>query len=62
MIWEQAKSIRVKYCNGSQIFPMGTLALQDRTIFFEYDPDFLILGLELSPFKLRSTKPTQIWP
>lgn len=31
---------------------VGTLAEQDRRIYFEYDPAFLDTGLELSPFKL----------
>jgi serine/threonine-protein kinase HipA len=31
---------------------MGRLLLKNRKIFFEYDADFLKLGLEISPFKL----------
>ncbi len=31
---------------------MGRLLLQNRQIFFEYDPSFIKTGLELSPFKL----------
>ncbi len=31
---------------------VGTLAEQDRRIYFEYDADFMDAGLELSPFKL----------
>lgn len=31
---------------------MGRLLLENRQIFFEYDADFIKLGLELSPFKL----------
>ena len=31
---------------------MGRLLLKNRQIFFEYDPAFLKIGLELSPFKL----------
>ncbi len=31
---------------------VGTLAEQDRRIYFEYDPVFLDTGLQLSPFKL----------
>lgn len=44
--------IQVSYCRGSTLIPMGRLAYKERKIFFEYDPNFLELGLELSPFKL----------
>jgi serine/threonine-protein kinase HipA len=33
---------------------VGTLAAQDRRVFFEYDAAFLGRGIELSPFKLRT--------
>ena len=35
-----------------RVMSVGTLAEQDRRIYFEYSPDFLDTGLELSPFKL----------
>ena len=44
-------SIFVDYCPTKPI-PMGHLALINRRIAFEYSPEFLELGLELSPFKL----------
>ena len=31
---------------------LGTLAIKDRTIYFEYDKSFLKTGLQLSPYKL----------
>ena len=31
---------------------VGTLAIKDRKIYFEYDADFLKTGIELSPYKL----------
>jgi serine/threonine-protein kinase HipA len=31
---------------------VGALAIRDRKIYFEYDPDFLESGIELSPYKL----------
>jgi serine/threonine-protein kinase HipA len=31
---------------------IGRLAVRDRRIYFEYDPDFRATGLEISPFKL----------
>jgi len=31
---------------------VGTLAIKDRKIYFEYDREFLKTGLELSPYKL----------
>ena len=41
------------FCNlrGTRHF-VGRLAEHKRTLFFEYDRDFLATGLELSPFKL----------
>ena len=36
----------------NDVLTVGTLAEQDRRIYFEYDADFLHAGLELSPFKL----------
>ncbi len=44
--------IKVIFCQGDRLIPMGRLAYQDRKIFFEYSSEFLELGLELSPFKL----------
>lgn len=44
-------SIFVDYCSTKPI-PMGRLVFIDRKIAFEYSPQFLELGLELSPFKL----------
>ncbi|MCK5537984.1 MAG: HipA N-terminal domain-containing protein, partial [Bacteroidales bacterium] len=31
---------------------VGTLAIKDQKIYFEYDKDFLKTGIELSPYKL----------
>lgn len=45
------ESLEVHYTSkGSQ--RVGRLAYKNRKIYFEYDPDFLKTGLELSPFKL----------
>jgi serine/threonine-protein kinase HipA len=35
------------------VLPVGTLAEHERRLFFEYTPQFLATGLELSPFKLQ---------
>ncbi|MVZ61222.1 type II toxin-antitoxin system HipA family toxin [Sphingobacterium humi] len=37
---------------GSGIQQVGRLAIRDRVIYFEYDPEFLQKGLEISPFRL----------
>jgi len=42
--------IGLDFGEGSQ--PLGRLALRNRQIFFEYDPDFLAIGLDVSPFRL----------
>lgn len=47
-----ANIIQVSYCRGDTPVLMGRLAYKEKRIFFEYDPHFLSLGLELSPFKL----------
>jgi serine/threonine-protein kinase HipA len=52
MASKQSNTLHVEYCLGDAIVPMGKLAYQNRTIFFEYAPSFLELKLELSPFKL----------
>ena len=31
---------------------VGTLAIRDKKIYFEYDKDFLQTNIELSPYKL----------
>lgn len=47
--------VRLHQTRGDAV-TVGTLAEQDRRIYFEYDAAFLGGGIELSPFKLR-TKP-----
>lgn len=44
--------VSIKYCHGSEVIPMGRLAINNRKIYFEYDTKFLKTKLELSPFKL----------
>lgn len=44
--------INVQYCRGTDVETMGRLAIKDRRIFFEYHPEFIQSGLELSPLKL----------
>ena len=44
--------LQVFYRRGVQDILMGRLALKNRIIFFEYAPEFLETGLEVSPFKL----------
>ncbi|HSX20695.1 MAG TPA: type II toxin-antitoxin system HipA family toxin [Gammaproteobacteria bacterium] len=44
--------VNVSYMHGNKKLAMGRLALKDRKIFFEYNPEFIVTGLELSPFKL----------
>jgi serine/threonine-protein kinase HipA len=44
--------LHVYFIRETEKIPMGRLALKDRKIFFEYSPEFLKTGLELSPLKL----------
>ena len=41
-------SVRLQ-ASPERVLPVGTLAEQDRRIYFEYDSTFLDLGLQLSP-------------
>lgn len=52
MTFEQTNTLLVNYCPTGQPIRMGRLAFINRKILFEYFPDFIELGLELSPFKL----------
>lgn len=49
---EHINVIQVFYKRENEKLLMGRLAYRNREIYFEYDPDFLKTGLELSPFKL----------
>jgi len=50
---ESIKILKVflQFSNQEKLF-VGRLALKDRTIWFEYDSNFLNSGFEISPFKL----------
>src|SRR4051812_11507494 len=37
---------------GSEIQPVGRLAIRDRIIYFEYNDAFIQKGIEISPFRL----------
>lgn len=52
VVLQKVNIIHVKYCRGSNVMSMGRLAIKDHKIFFEYAPEFLNSGLELSPLKL----------
>ncbi|MBF5058604.1 type II toxin-antitoxin system HipA family toxin [Candidatus Neptunochlamydia vexilliferae] len=42
----------VYFMQGEKKIPLGTLALKQRKILFEYAPEFIETKLEISPFKL----------
>lgn len=52
MFEKSLKELTVSLDFGKTPRPVGRLALRDRRIFFEYDTEFLMSGLEISPFKL----------
>lgn len=52
MTFQNVSVIQVSYMRGKEKLFMGRLALKNRKIFFEYSPNFIKTGLELSPFKL----------
>jgi serine/threonine-protein kinase HipA len=46
------RKLEVRFDNGTLAVPVGTLALDARRVYFEYDPSFVRTGLQLSPFRL----------
>ena len=40
------------YLNSADRLKVGRLATRNRQILFEYDPSFVPIGIEISPFKL----------
>ena len=52
MNFSPTHKLDVYYSRKKEKLLVGTLLLQSRKILFEYSPDFLETGLELSPFKL----------
>ena len=52
MKFKPVKIVYVYYSPKGEKFLVGRLALKSRKIFFEYEADFLAMGLNLSPFKL----------
>lgn len=47
------KRLEVHYCGWGEQWPLGTLADSGRSVLFEYSPEALRQGLELSPRNLR---------
>jgi serine/threonine-protein kinase HipA len=52
MSFTSVSQIKVGLDFGKGATTLGRLALRERQIFFEYDADFLGLGLNVSPFRL----------
>ncbi|MCQ4164889.1 type II toxin-antitoxin system HipA family toxin [Tahibacter harae] len=46
------KKLQVRYCGWGEDWPLGTLAETRDTLLFEYSPEALAQGLELSPYSL----------
>ncbi len=46
---------------SEEIF-VGTLLLENRVVYFKYDEEFLALGLNISPFKLKFNNEIQVAP
>ncbi len=47
------KQLRVIYQGWGECWPLGTLADDGRHLLFEYSPEALRQGLELSPLRLK---------
>lgn len=48
------RQLNVEYCGWGERWPLGRLADDGRTLLFEYAPEALAQGLELSPLHLFS--------
>lgn len=44
--------LKVRLDFGSEILPIGRLAIRDHTVYFEYEGSFIQSGLEISPLRL----------
>ena len=47
------KQLTVHYCGWGEDWPLGRLADDGQTLLFEYSPEALSQGLELSPLHLK---------
>lgn len=54
MTFLPVQTLTVKLRWKTELLTVGRLALKDRHLFFEYSPEFLIRGLDISPFMLPS--------
>ncbi len=52
MSYQANELLHVYYCGGTEKVALGRLAMSDRKILFEYDPDFLTSNIQISPFQL----------
>ena len=52
MSWTPVSAIHVLLDRGERVQRVGRLALGGGRIYFEYDPDFVAGGVELSPLRL----------
>lgn len=51
------KTLTVRYCGWGEDWPLGQLADDGATLLFEYSPEALAQGLELSPLHLKLRAP-----
>jgi serine/threonine-protein kinase HipA len=49
---KSVKEVKVGINFGEDVHPVGRLAIRDRQIYFEYDQNFIEVGLEISPLRL----------
>ncbi len=60
MTGQAVKLLNVFWRHGGGNIPLGRLALQDRSIYFEYYETFIDLDIQISPFKLALKSGAQI--
>ncbi len=54
MSFDSVKLLNVFWQHGGGNIPLGSLALQGRSIYFEYYEKFIDLDIQISPFKLHA--------
>lgn len=50
---KSVKKINVRLLFDTEALEVGSLVLNERNIFFKYSQEFLVRGLDISPFKIN---------
>ena len=56
MTYTPIRELKVGLNFGSEVIPVGRLAMRDYKIYFDYDAEFIKNGLDISPLRLPLTR------